>query len=259
MGSSVWTAIPSQRFTIILIGKMKSTFYFILVCGIGGYVADGFLQTGAPSGFVPFGIKVNLRKTAYQFGIRVNRLKIGLISPNALKKIVDGETLLRVINAIIEDIPDICLSKFKMCGGFNEGNQGKPIFPSFWRSMGEEFDLQDDNSTSTNSTGSSHRMRRSTDDYESEYKNEYEGDYDNRPKYGYDRGYDRGYYRGYGYDQGYDRDYGYNSYRQYSYRKPHYYSRGRPYHDHAYDQRFYDLLADFHAAGVGNHNRIWLH
>merc|ERR1711862_388773 len=50
-------------------------------------------------------------------------------------------------------------------------------------SMGEEFDLQDDNSTSTNSTGSSHRMRRSADDYESEYKNEYEGDYDNRPKY----------------------------------------------------------------------------
>ena len=88
---------------------------------------------------------------------------------------MDGETLLRVINAIIEDIPDICLSKFKMCGGFNEGNQGKPIFPSFWRSMGEEFDLQDDNSTSTNSTGSSHRMRRSADDYESEYKNEYEG------------------------------------------------------------------------------------
>merc|ERR1711983_729634 len=110
-----------------------------------------------------------------------------------------------------------------------------------WRSMGEEFDLQDDNSTSTNSTGSSHRMRRSADDYESEYKNEYEGDYDNRPKHGYDR------------------DYGYNSYRQYSYRKPHYYSRGRPYHDHAYDQRFYDLLADFHAAGLGNHNRIWLH
>ena len=88
---------------------------------------------------------------------------------------MDGETLLRVINAIIEDIPDICLSKFKMCGGFNEGNQGKPIFPSFWRSMGEEFDLQDDNSTSTNSSGSSHRMRRSADDYETEYKNEYEG------------------------------------------------------------------------------------
>ena len=38
-----------------------------------------------------------------------------------------------------------------------------------------------------------------------------------------------------------------------------YYSIGWPYYDHAYDQRFYDLLADFHAAGVGNHNRIWLH
>ena len=38
-----------------------------------------------------------------------------------------------------------------------------------------------------------------------------------------------------------------------------YYSRGWPYYDHAYDQRFYDLLADFHAAGLGNHNRIWLH
>ena len=90
---------------------------------------------------------------------------------------MDGETLLRVINAIIEDIPDICLSKFKMCGGFNEGHQGKPVFPSFWRSMGEEFDLQDDNSTSTNnSTFSSHRMRRHADDqYESEYKSEYEG------------------------------------------------------------------------------------
>ena len=99
---------------------------------------------------------------------------------------MDGETLLRVINAIIEDIPDICLSKFKMCGGFNEGNQGKPIFPSFWRSMGEEFDLQDDNSTSTdNSTFSSHRMRRSADDYyESEYKSEY-GGYKTYDDYGY--------------------------------------------------------------------------
>merc|ERR1712156_967142 len=178
MGSSVWTAIPSRRLTNILIGTMKSTFYFILVCGIGGYVADGFLQAGAPSGFVPFWDQSQPSQNWFN-------------QPKCTQKIVDGETLLRVINTIIEDIPDICLSKFKMCGGFNEGNQGKPIFPSFWRSMGEEFDLQDDNSTSTNSTGSSHRMRRSADDYESEYKNEYEGDYDNRPKYGYDRGYDR--------------------------------------------------------------------
>merc|ERR1712062_58551 len=251
MGSSVWTAIPSRRLTIILIEKMKSTFYFIRVCGIGGYVADGFLQAGTPSGFVPFWHQSQPSQNSVPVRDQSEPSQNWFNQPKCTQKIVDGETLLRVINAIIEDIPDICLSKFKMCGGFNEGNQGKPIFPSFWRSMGEEFDLQDDNSTSTNSTGSSHRMRRSADDYESEYKNEY----DNRPKYGYDRGYDRGY----GYDQGHDRDYGYNSYRQYSYRKPHYYSRGRPHYDHAYDQRFYDLLADFHAAGLGNHNRIWLH
>merc|ERR1712113_1279882 len=121
MGSSVWTAISSLRLTIILIGKMKSTFYFILVCWIGGYVADGFLQAGAPSGFVPVWDQSEPSQNWFN-------------QPKCTQKIVDGETLLRVINAIIEDVPDICLSKFKMCGGFNEGNQGKPIFPSFWRS-----------------------------------------------------------------------------------------------------------------------------
>merc|ERR1711860_218147 len=248
----------STLFAIILIGTMKSTFYFILVCGIGGYVADGFLQTGQPSGFVPVWPQSQPSQNSVPiWDNSENRFS----QPKCTQKIVDGETLLRVINAIIEDIPDICLSKFKMCGGFNEGHQGKPVFPSFWRSMGEEFDLQDDNSTSTNnSTFSSHRMRRSADDYyESEYKNEYEGeykDYDNKPKYGYEKDYD--YKPKYGYDRGYDRDYGYPSYRQNSYRKPYYYSRGRPYYDHAYDQRFYDLMADYHAYG-GNANGVWLH
>ena len=81
-------------------------------------------------------------------------------------------------------------------------------------------------------------------------------DYDNKPKYGYEKDYD--YKPKYGYDRGYDRDYGYPSYRQSSYRKPYYYSRGRPYYDHAYDQRFYDLMADYHAYG-GNANGVWLH
>merc|ERR1711862_357184 len=127
--SSVWTAIPSRRLTNILIGKMKSTFYFILVCGIGVYVADGFLQAGAPSGFVPVWQQSQPSQNSVPVRDQSEPSLNWFNQPKCTQKIVDGETLLRVINAIIEDIPDICLSKFKMCGGFNEGNyDNKPKY-----------------------------------------------------------------------------------------------------------------------------------
>ena len=83
---------------------------------------------------------------------------------------MDGETLLRVIHAIIDDIPDICLSKFKMCGGYGQSQQGQDFYQGgFWRSMSET------NSTDSahNSTSSS-RQRRSADyGYDGEYQGAY--------------------------------------------------------------------------------------
>merc|ERR1739844_532204 len=35
-----------------------------------------------------------------------------------VQQVVDADTLLKVVSKIVEDIPNICLSKFKMCGGF---------------------------------------------------------------------------------------------------------------------------------------------
>jgi len=43
-----------------------------------------------------------------------------------VQQVVDAETLLKVVSKIVEDIPNICLSKFKMCGGFDEAARAAP-------------------------------------------------------------------------------------------------------------------------------------
>ena len=49
-----------------------------------------------------------------------------------MQQVVDTETLLKIVSEIVEDIPNICLSKFKMCGGFADAAQAAPqpkVFP----------------------------------------------------------------------------------------------------------------------------------
>ena len=49
--------------------------------------------------------------------------------PKCVQQVIDAETLLKVVSKIIEDIPNICLSKFKMCGGFEDQEPGIPMPP----------------------------------------------------------------------------------------------------------------------------------
>ena len=42
----------------------------------------------------------------------------GVPKQQCIQQVVDAETLLKVVSKIIDDVPNICLSKFKMCGGF---------------------------------------------------------------------------------------------------------------------------------------------
>merc|ERR1711862_590487 len=138
---------------------MKSTFYFILVCGIGGYVADGFLQTGAPSGFVPVWHQSQPSQNSVPVRDQSETSQNWFNQPKCTQKIADTIADMIADTGTIKDTIAITAT-----------------IPTV-------------NIPTANLI----------------------------------------------------------------------YSRGRPHYDHAYDQRFYDLLADFHAAGVGNHNRIWLH
>jgi hypothetical protein len=46
-----------------------------------------------------------------------------------VQKVVDADTLISVISKIIDDIPNICLSKFKLCGGYP--NPQAPVSPPY--------------------------------------------------------------------------------------------------------------------------------
>jgi hypothetical protein len=37
-----------------------------------------------------------------------------------VQQVIDADSLLKIITKIVDDIPNICLSKFKMCGGFEQ-------------------------------------------------------------------------------------------------------------------------------------------
>merc|ERR1711997_106302 len=40
--------------------------------------------------------------------------------PQCVQQVIDADSLLKIITKIVDDIPNICLSKFKMCGGFEQ-------------------------------------------------------------------------------------------------------------------------------------------
>ena len=101
-------------------------------------------------------------------------------APKCKTKVVDGETLTKIIYALIEDLPNICLSKFKLCGGFqrndfraSSGGSPQPIFPDFWKPMNSNETVEE--SENGNSTHWAHRHRRSAENDYSTGQKDYEG------------------------------------------------------------------------------------
>merc|ERR1712183_433654 len=88
--------------------------------------------------------------------------------PQCVQQVIDADSLLKIITKIVDDIPNICLSKFKMCGGFEAPPSPQaPFFPEFRTNevpteeeVVEEV-FEDGNGTETSSAKT--RQRRSTD------------------------------------------------------------------------------------------------
>merc|ERR1712109_302074 len=59
-----------------------------------------------------FGIHQPLPWTTYDTSSLLHSQK------QCVQQVIDADSLLKIITKIVDDIPNICLSKFKMCGGF---------------------------------------------------------------------------------------------------------------------------------------------
>jgi len=205
--------------------------------------------------------------------------------PKCKSKVVDGETLLKVIHSLIEDIPNICLSKFKLCGGFNEDQRRsswkpvfpeKAMFPDFWRAKnGNETADGDDNGNSTSTHFRHRRSAEDADEYDEDEEKKYSDYYGGSKRYGkqgskynkygsrneYGSKYDRdnndyGYSRG-GYDRGYD-DYGYSRGGYDRGHDDYGYSRGgydRGYGGNGYSQGGYDQGYNDYGYSRGGYDR----
>merc|ERR1711874_696875 len=92
-----------------------------------------------------------------------------------VQQVIDADSLLKIVTKIVDDIPNICLSKFKLCGGFEAPASSPlppppPYFPEFRTNdiMGEdvvEEVFEDANGTETSSEKT--RQRRATTEDES--------------------------------------------------------------------------------------------
>merc|ERR1712110_1353936 len=61
-----------------------------------------------------FGIHQPLPWTTYDTSSLLHSQK------QCVQQVIDADSLLKIITKIVDDIPNICLSKFKMCGGFEQ-------------------------------------------------------------------------------------------------------------------------------------------
>merc|ERR1712109_148770 len=75
-----------------------------------------------------FGIHQPLPWTTYDTSSLLHSQK------QCVQQVIDADSLLKIITKIVDDIPNICLSKFKMCGGFETPSPYPPPpldFPEF--------------------------------------------------------------------------------------------------------------------------------
>merc|ERR1711874_822494 len=91
-----------------------------------------------------------------------------------VQQVIDADSLLKIVTKIVDDIPNICLSKFKLCGGFEAPSSQPPpsplYFPEFRTNDILEEDVveevfEDENGTETSSEKT--RQRRATTEDES--------------------------------------------------------------------------------------------
>jgi len=92
-----------------------------------------------------------------------------------VQQVIDADSLLKIVTKIVDDIPNICLSKFKLCGGFEAPASSPlppppPYFPEFRTNDIPEEDVveevfEDGNGTETSSEKT--RQRRATTEDES--------------------------------------------------------------------------------------------
>jgi len=182
--------------------------------------------------------------------------------PQCQQKVVAAEDLLEIITSIVEDIPNICLSRVKVCGGCPTPPpifQDEPKFPfgqrpprpGFGQGFGpfgglrSLFGVDDSvNGTASNSTQS--RKRRSVDDENyGEYNGTSTGMY-NETDHGYQRHYVPEEEYEYEPEEYEHEEYGYDEYEEPEYHhRPHHGYQRKPYRrhqqryeDHSYDRRY---------------------
>merc|ERR1711874_716696 len=49
-----------------------------------------------------------------------------------VQQVIDADSLLKIVTKIVDDIPNICLSKFKLCGGFEAPSSQPPPSPLYF-------------------------------------------------------------------------------------------------------------------------------
>merc|ERR1712113_579954 len=90
-----------------------------------------------------FGIHQPLPWTTYDTSSLLHSQK------QCVQQVIDADSLLKIITKIVDDIPNICLSKFKMCGGFETPSPYPPPPLDFPEEEVVEEVFEDGNGTET--------------------------------------------------------------------------------------------------------------
>ena len=147
-----------------------------------------------------------------------------------VQQVIDADNLLKIITKIIDDIPNICLSKFKLCGGFESPASPPPpppYFPEFrTNDIPEEEVVEEvfeDAGNDTETSSGKTRQRRATTGYGSHGHGSY-----GHAGYGGFGGYGLGGFGGYGY--GGHGSYGLGGYGGYGHGFKHFYGPSLDYY-----------------------------
>merc|ERR1712038_709207 len=113
-----------------------------------------------------FGIHQPLPWTTYDTSSLLHSQK------QCVQQVIDADSLLKIITKIVDDIPNICLSKFKLCGGFESPASPPPpppYFPEFRTNEVPEEEVVEevfeDAGNDTETSSGKTRQRRATTGY----------------------------------------------------------------------------------------------